>query len=47
MADAARRWASAAPAESPGGTKERSMSADALALVLALLIILLLVARMR
>ena len=48
MADAARRSGSAAPAESPAGrTKELSMSADTLALVLALLIILLLVARMR
>ena len=48
MADAARRSASATPAESPAGrTKEPSMSADALALVLALLIILILMARMR
>ena len=37
-----------APAESPAGqAKERSMSQDTLALVLALLIILILVARMR
>jgi hypothetical protein len=37
-----------APAEFPAGrVKERSMSADTLALVLALLIMLILVARMR